>query len=83
MRKVLVEVFLPAAAREFDVYIPLEITIREITRMLAVALEDLSTGQFEADGDVILCDADAEEILNPGNTAGELHIENGSRLILL
>ena len=51
--------------------------------MLAVALEDLSTGQFEADGDVILCDADAEEILNPGNTAGELHIENGSRLILL
>lgn len=83
MRKVLVEVFLPAAAREFDVYIPLESTIREITRMLAVALEELSTGQFEADGDIILCDADTEEILNPGNTAGELHIENGSRLILV
>ncbi len=83
MTKILVEVMLPAAEKQFDVYIPLESSIREIIRMLEAALTELSSGKFEAENNSILCDAATGEILHPDNMVWESKIKNGSRLILI
>lgn len=83
MNKVLVEVMLPAAEKQFDVYIPLECSIGEITRMLEAAMSELSAGKFMAENNSVLCDATTGDILNPDNMAWELKIKNGSRLILI
>lgn len=83
MKKVLVEVMLPAADRQFDVFIPLECSIRDITRMLEAALTELSAGKFEAANSSFLCDAETGKILSFDNMAWELGIQNGSRLILI
>lgn len=83
MNKVLVEVMLPAAGKQFDVYIPLESTVLDITRMLEAALSELSDGKFMAENNSVLCDAVTGDILNPNNMAGELKIKNGARLILI
>lgn len=83
MNKALVEVMLPASDRQFDVCIPLECSIRDITRMLEAAMSELSAGKFSAKNNSVLCDADTGDILNPDNMAWELDIKNGSRLILI
>ena len=41
MERIIVEVFLPAAGREFDVRIPLDLNAGETARMIARALSDL------------------------------------------
>lgn len=81
--KILVEISVPAAARKFDVYIPLESKMSAVVKMVAVALSDLSEGKYKATEDTILCDADTGVIFNINMEVAELGIKTGSRLMLI
>ena len=81
--KALVEIFVPAAAETFDVYIPLACKIGQILPLAAAALSDLSQGKFLADQDTVLCDRNTGSILDVDMEAAELGIHNGSRLMLI
>ncbi|MBQ8000267.1 MAG: methyltransferase [Ruminococcus sp.] len=81
--KVLVEISVPAAAQKYDVYIPLNIKMSEVVKMVASALSDLSDGKYKATEDSILCNADTGEIFNVNIEVAELGINNGSRLMLI
>ncbi len=81
--KALVEIFVPAAAQKYDVYIPLESKMSEVVRLVAAALSDLSDGKYKASADAILCDADTGMIYNINVEVAELGIRTGSRLMLI
>ena len=81
--KVLVEIFVPAAAQKYDVYIPLEIKMSEVVTMVSSALSDLSNGNYKATKDAILCDADTGNIFDVNIEVAELGIKTGSRLMLI
>ncbi len=81
--KALVEVFVPAAAKKFDVYIPLEIKMSEAVRLVAAALSELSDNKYKATADAVLCDADTGIIYNINVEVAELGIKTGSRLMLI
>lgn len=81
--KVLVEISVPAAAKKYDVYIPLESRMCEVTKMVAGALSDLSDGKYKATNEAILCDAETGIIFNVNMEIAELGIKNGSRLMLI
>lgn len=81
--KALVEILVPAAAKKFDVYIPLESKMSEVIMLVANALSDLSDGKFKATDETILCDADAGIIFNINMEVAELNIRTGSRLMLI
>lgn len=81
--KALVEIFVPAAAQKYDVYIPLEVRMSEVIKMVANALSDLSDGKYQASEEAILCDADSGMIYNINIEVAELGIKNGSRLLLI
>lgn len=83
MEKVLVEVFLPAAGRSYDVYIPLASPMSEVLQLISALLSDLSEGSFQACEDTILCDAESGTIFNINIPVAELGIKNGSKLILI
>jgi hypothetical protein len=83
MNKVLVEIFLPAADRSFDVYIPLESQMSEVLLLVSALLSDLSDGKYKANGQAILCDAATGIIYNINMAVAELGIQNGSKLMLI
>jgi hypothetical protein len=83
MDKVLVEVYVPAAEKEFDVFLPLESKLYEVLHLLAGTLTELSDGHFAATPDTILCDRSNGEILNINCTVGENRLANGTKLMLI
>lgn len=83
MNKVLVEIFLPAAGKSFDVYIPLESPLSEVLLLVSTCLSDLSDGRYKANGEAVLCDVATGIIYNINMAVCELGIKNGSKLMLI
>lgn len=83
MEKILVEIFVPAANRSFDVFIPQTSKMSEIVSLVAKALGDLSSGRYKPDTTAILCDAETGYIFNINLSVYELEIKNGSKLMLI
>ncbi len=81
--KALVEISVPAAAKKFDVFIPLSSKMSEVIQLVSSALSDLSDGNYKATEDAILCDADTGIIFNINMEVAELGIKTGSRLMLI
>ena len=81
--KVLVEIIVPATAQKYDVYIPLDVKMSDVVKMVAKALSDLSEGKYKATDDAILCDAKTGNIFDISVVVAELGINNGSQLILI
>ncbi len=83
MRKVLVEIFVPASNHRYNVFIPEFSKMSEIVLLVSNALSELSNGKFKADASSVLCDADSGQIYNINASVRELQIKNGSRLMLI
>ena len=81
--KALVEISLPASGQRFEVYIPLDSTIWQITSLVSAALSDLSGGKFFPTADTVLCDGITGQVLDINMEAGELGLCNGSCLMLI
>jgi hypothetical protein len=83
MNKVLVEIFLPAAGKSFDVYLPLESQMSEVVLLVSALLSDLSDGKYKANDNAVLCDAATGIIYNINMAIAELGIKHGSKLMLI
>lgn len=83
MDKILVEVFLPAANKSFEIYIPLEIKIYELTFLVEKIVSELSNGLFTSNDDSVICERSTGNILNVNMSVKELDLKNGSKLMLL
>lgn len=82
MNKLLVEIYLPAIAHTYDVFIPYDAKIYELNPLIAGAAEKLSDGLFVSN-DAVLCDGESGAILNINLTVEDLKLQNGSKLMLV
>lgn len=83
MKKYLVDVYLPAVSKHYDVYLPSEKQIGEATKLLVGLLESLSNGSYKGTADAVLLNAETGLPLNRNGTALDAGIRNGSKLILV
>ena len=83
MDKILVEIYLPAANRSYDVYIPLKIKFCEILSLISGTFTELSEGYFISSEDTVICDKVTGTIFNINMSAEELGLQNGSKLMLI
>ena len=81
--KVLVEIFVPASGKKFDVFIPLESKMSDVLKLVSSALSDLSDGKYIATNEAVLCDSKTGIIFNVNMEVAELGIKNGSQLMLI
>lgn len=81
--KVLVEIAVPASGMKFDVFIPLDIKMSDVVKMVATSLTDLSEGKYIATNEAVLCDASTGVICDVNREVAELEIKNGSKLLLI
>lgn len=83
MNKILVEIYLPVLQTSFDVFIPLTSQLHEIEPLLVRAFNDVTGGYFNSSDELVLCDRDSGKVLDINQTALELALKNGSRLMLI
>lgn len=83
MNKVLVNVYFPAVCRSYDVYLPCEAEISQITEMLRTVCGELTNNMFVPSEDSVLCDRSSGNILDINATPDELCLINGSELMLI
>ncbi len=81
--KYMVEVYLPAAQKSFDMRIPASSQMGEISNLVASLASDLSDGSYKATKQTILINAINGEMYDVNMTASEQGIRNGTRLILI
>lgn len=83
MDKILVEVYLPSAELTYDVYIPIESKISEITQLISNAITDISDNKYKKGVDITLCDFLTGKEYNQNTRVFETNLENGSKLMLV
>ena len=83
MNKLPLEVYLPSAQKTFDVQVPPDARLSQVTELAGRTLAELSGGLYAADGDPTLCDRETGDMLNINMTVWELGLRNGSRLMLI
>ena len=83
MSKILVEVYLPAALRSFDIRIPGELKLRQITPLVASAVAQMAWPLYSAGQQPVLCDRETGKILNVNMNPWQLGLKNGARLMLI
>ena len=83
MMRLLLEIYLPAALRSFDVRVPADMRLSQAVQLISAALAQMSGALYGADDTSVLCDRDSGEILNINMTVWELGLRNGSRLMLI
>ena len=83
MDRILVEIYLPALGRAYDVYIPLAMRLHEVRKLLNHALGELSGGTVSGNSETILCDRETGMPFDINSSALELNLKNGSRLMLI
>ena len=83
MNKIIVQVYLPANGRTYDVRLPEDMYVRDAADVLGDIFSDTAKGFF-CKGDVnILCFRDAGESLPQDKTLKELGICNRSQLMFV
>ena len=79
MKKILVHVGVPVISGSYDILLP----VRELTPLIAQAVEDLSDHLYPISGGEFLCSGDKRLLLREDETLGSYCLQNGDSLLLI
>jgi len=82
MNNLLVEVYVPAIAKSFDISIPCNARIFELLPLITKVVSQLSDGLF-IPNDAVLCDAKTGAIFRNSMSVDDMRLKNGSLLMLV
>lgn len=83
MEKVLVDVFVPVLNKCFEMFIPLELQMYDVSELIKRAVTEISDGRFIANEDTTICYRNDGTIIDINLSVYELEIRNGSKLMLI
>ena len=81
--KILIEVFVPMLEEEYDVFVPINKKIKNVTRLISEAIVDLSNGCFPIKKDIFLYNRQNGLMLDPKLNVKEAGLVNGSQIVLI
>lgn len=83
MDKILLEIYVPAASKTYDVFIPLKSKLYEVLQLLGKVSLELSDGRLCADKTSVLCFRMTGNILDLNKTVEEHNLNNGAQLMII
>lgn len=83
MDKLLINVKLPLTGERHDFWVPLDLTIQQVTELVARAMEVARPDFYRATQDAALMYVDTGEVQDPSMPLGALGLENGARFVLV
>ena len=81
--QILVNIYLPAAGKSFEVNIPENVRMGDVQNVIAEMLADLSDGMFMPMEPNLLINKSSGQIININATAAQQHIMYGAQLLLI
>lgn len=83
MNKVMVEVNIPVTGMGYDILLPRTLSVSQATMMLASFFTGMTGGAYMPDEEAVLCSMDDGRIYNVNSSVEDLHLRNGSKLMLI
>lgn len=83
MDKILVEVYIPAIGKSYDVFLPGQITVQQAIMTLNGIFSKLNQEYFKNVTQMLLCDRETGIIYNPEEMICRTRIVNGSKLLFI
>lgn len=81
--KILVNVYVPAIGKKYDILIPDFLRAKTVASLVASAVESLSDNLYVSSGEECLCSADKNIRLSPHVSLEKYGIQNGDHLVLM
>ena len=83
MNKIIVNVYVPVLNISYDIFVPLQAQLYEVTELIKKAVTELSEGRFIPMRDTTISLRASGKILDINSTIQELGIGNGTKLMLI
>lgn len=83
MNKALVEICIPAIGECFDIFVPVDIPIKDLTRVIASGVMEITSGRYVSTEQEYLCLNAPPGLLNPALTLQDYDLKDGMQLYLI
>lgn len=81
--KIMLELYLPASGKLYDVKIPKQISVYQATQMLVYLLSEMNIGEYIPDTNAILCNRVSGLPYNINASIESLGLHNGSQIMMI
>lgn len=83
MNKLLLEVYLPASGISYEMRIPKQLKVAQVTEMIRQYLLMREEGEYVPTEDAVLCDGETGKIYDANLFLDSLNLANGKRVIFI
>lgn len=83
MEKILVNVYIPAIGKDFDILIPNALQMYKVAELIKRLINDILEDDYTVNEYTTLCNRREGTILNINRLVCELNLYNGSQLMLI
>lgn len=83
MEKIIIRVTVPAVSRTFDVFVPLDLEIFQLTKIIVRGVEELCDGAYISSGKEMLNLKKNKLLFNPELTLYSYGIKDGTEIYLI
>ena len=82
MEKILINLYVPSINQSFDIFVPCEMRVKSLVRLLASTIENFSMNEYLSSFEEIICDINGN-VMNQNNCLLDYNDQNGDRLLLI
>lgn len=83
MNKVLVEVHVPAIGEHFDIFVPVDVPIRDVTKVITDGVVEVTNERYVASNRELLCMKAPAGLMDPLCTLEDYGVKIGMQLYLV
>ena len=83
MNKVLVKICVPAAGDSFDMFVPVDIPIKDVGRVMADGVVEITNGKYITSGLEQMCMKDPTGLLDPTRSLQDYGVRGGAEIYLI
>ena len=83
MNRVLVELYVPAIGEHFDMFVPTDVPIQKLNKIIASGVAELTNGIYIVSNEEQLCTKEPCGVLNPMLTLQDYGANDGEQIYLI
>lgn len=81
--KVLVRLCIPVTGASYDILLPRTLSVSQVTHLISDFFKGMTGGAYMPNETTVLCNMENGRIYDVNSSVEELHLKNGSKLMLI
>ncbi len=83
MNKILIQLYIPVTGKKYDIRLPQTLSVNQARELIATFFMGMTGGAYIPDQESVLCDMETGAIYNVNSSVASLHLQNGTKLMLI